>query len=128
MADGLKQMGPGPFLAEYKYDGQRAQIHLAPDGAVSIFSRNGEDHSRRFPDVADYVREASAGGCRSCVVDAEVVAIDPASGQLRPFQDLSTRARGEVQAHEVTCWTLNVCRFMCFFGVETCVAQREGAP
>ncbi len=35
VADGLRQLGPGaPLLAEYKYDGVRAQIHLLPDGRV----------------------------------------------------------------------------------------------
>lgn len=39
LQDGLRQLGPGAFLAEYKYDGQRAQVHLAAGGAVKVFSR-----------------------------------------------------------------------------------------
>ncbi len=39
-------LGDLPFSAEYKYDGQRAQIHASNDGSearVKIFSRHLED-------------------------------------------------------------------------------------
>ena len=58
--DALRQL-KGAFLAEYKYDGQRAQIHLLRGGAVKVFSRNSEDKTGAFPDVIDAVRAASAG-------------------------------------------------------------------
>ncbi|KAK9793179.1 hypothetical protein WJX73_007861 [Symbiochloris irregularis] len=101
--DALRQLGSTPFLAEHKYDGQRAQIHLLPDGSVKVFSRNCEDRSPSFPDVADAVRAAAKGGAKTLVMDAELVAVDRANdNRLRAFQELSTRARGQVTTHEVT--------------------------
>jgi DNA ligase-1 len=46
LPDGLRLLGPGPFLAEYKYDGQRAQVHLLPGGQVRLFSRNCEERTQ----------------------------------------------------------------------------------
>ena len=69
--DALKQLKGQAFLAEYKYDGQRAQIHLLPDRSVRLFSRNCEDKTAAFPDVVEAVQRNATG--EMFVQDAEVI-------------------------------------------------------
>ena len=59
--DAIKQLRGAPFLAEYKYDGTRAQIHLLPDNSVKVFSRNCEDKTASMPDVVAAVQAAAKG-------------------------------------------------------------------
>ncbi|KDQ53466.1 hypothetical protein JAAARDRAFT_39145 [Jaapia argillacea MUCL 33604] len=96
-----------PFTAEFKYDGQRAQIHAArSDGErtlVGIFSRNLEDMTTKYPDVVQLVHgifERSTD-IKSFIIDAEIVGIHPDTGELRTFQELSNRARKDVQMGDV---------------------------
>ena len=93
----LKRLNGQKFTCEYKYDGERAQVHLLPDGTTKVFSRNLLDTSEKFPEVPVYVREA-ASEVESCVMDAEVVAFNRETGQLVPFQILSTRKKTEESA------------------------------
>ncbi|ESQ28710.1 hypothetical protein EUTSA_v10018010mg [Eutrema salsugineum] len=83
------------FTCEYKYDGQRAQIHQLLDGTVRIFSRNGDETTSRFPDLVDVIKQFSCHAAETFMLDAEVVAIDRKNGnKLMSFQELSTRERG----------------------------------
>ena len=44
----------------------------------------------------------TAGGARELVMDTELVAVDRAEGnRLKAFQELSTRARGQTEMHQV---------------------------
>ena len=81
------------FTVEWKYDGERAQVHVLEDGTVRVFSRNSENTTGKYPDVAGYIKEAMKDNVKSCILDGEIVAYDAEKGQFRPFQVLSTRAR-----------------------------------
>jgi len=89
------------FTCEFKYDGERAQVHLLPDGTFRIFSRNSEDNSQKYPDVMAILAGAKRGHVRSIVIDAEVVAYDREKKELLPFQVLSTRKRKEESAADI---------------------------
>ena len=91
----LKRLNGQMFTCEYKYDGERAQVHLLPDGTTKVFSRNLLDTSEKFPEVPQFVRDACCkdSSINSFVMDTEVVAFNPKTGQLVPFQVLSTRKK-----------------------------------
>jgi DNA ligase-1 len=75
---------------EYKYDGERVQIHKDGD-SISLFSRRHEEISSQYPDVVEYVLTNVKAS--TCVLEAECVAVDPRTGKLRPFQELMRRRR-----------------------------------
>ncbi len=80
----------GPVVAQYKYDGLRAQIHK--DGQqVTIFSRNLEDQSHMFPElVAGTLKQVRA---ESTILDAEALAYNATSEEFLPFQETTRRRR-----------------------------------
>jgi DNA ligase-1 len=89
-AEILQKLG-GSCAAEYKYDGMRIQAHRTADGQLELFTRRLERVSNQFPDVvrmlADGVRP------RTVILEGEIVAADPATGELRPFQEVMFRRR-----------------------------------
>ncbi|KIK99060.1 hypothetical protein PAXRUDRAFT_794423 [Paxillus rubicundulus Ve08.2h10] len=97
------RLGELQFAAEFKYDGQRAQIHASRVGGdnpqVHIFSRHLENMTTKYPDVVSLVRcmFERASNLQSFIIDSEVVAIDPTDGGLRSFQELSNRAKKDVE-------------------------------
>ncbi|KAA1074966.1 hypothetical protein PGT21_025855 [Puccinia graminis f. sp. tritici] len=91
------------FTCEYKYDGERAQIHFLSDGSISIFSRNSENMSVKYPDMVDQLpRAIKKDVTRNFVLDAEAVAWDRSTKKILPFQELSKRKRKDVKAEEIT--------------------------
>ncbi len=86
----LRKLG-GKGLAEYKYDGERAQIHLLPNGKVVIYSRRLENITHSYPDVVQYAK--SSLKAKEAIVEGEIVAVNPETGELRPFQELMHRRR-----------------------------------
>jgi len=86
----LARLG-GECAAEYKYDGVRIQAHRTADGTIELFTRRLERVSAQFPDV---VKLLKAGlGPAEAIIEGEVVAFDPAAGELRPFGEVMTRRR-----------------------------------
>ncbi len=85
----FKKVG-GKAIVEYKYDGERAQIHKKDD-QIYIFSRRMENITNMYPDVVSMARERIKA--REAIVEGEIVAIDPETLELRPFQELMHRKR-----------------------------------
>lgn len=75
--------------AEYKLDGERAQVHKTKDGKITIFSRRLEPITDQYRDVAEALKALPA---RDFIVEGEVVAIDK-HGRYLPFQELMHRRR-----------------------------------
>ncbi|KAJ4959815.1 hypothetical protein NE237_019725 [Protea cynaroides] len=91
----LKMFQGRAFTCEYKYDGQRAQIHRLTDASVRVFSRNGDETTSRFPDLVNIIKESCKPDAVTFILDAEVVAVDRRNGcKLMSFQELSSRERG----------------------------------
>ncbi len=114
------------FTCEYKYDGERAQIHfVAHDspqhyattvpsagrtekGISNIFSRNSEDLSKKYPDILEKLPTWVKDGNKSFVLDCETVAWDVTEKKVLPFQQLMTRKRKDVKTEDVK---VKVCVF-----------------
>lgn len=96
------------FSCEFKYDGQRAQVHCDEKGNVTIFSRHLEVMTEKYPDLVALVPKIRGEGVSSFILEGEVVALDRESGELKPFQILANRARKDVVIQSVT---VDVCLF-----------------
>eukprot|EP01134_Creolimax_fragrantissima_P004545 CFRG4545T1 len=88
------------FSCEYKYDGERAQVHLLADGSMMIYSRNLEDNTSKYPDVMQKVKKCYGSKVESFIIDCEAVAYDIENKRILPFQVLTTRKRKNVEDHD----------------------------
>uniref|UniRef100_A0A674BUW9 DNA ligase n=1 Tax=Salmo trutta TaxID=8032 RepID=A0A674BUW9_SALTR len=97
----MKRFDEAAFTCEYKYDGERAQIHILENGEVRIFSRNQEDNTTKYPDIISRIPTVKNESVVSCVLDSEAVAWDREKKQIQPFQVLTTRKRKDVAAADI---------------------------
>lgn len=85
----LEKLG-GKCVAEYKYDGERIQAHKKDD-KVMLFSRRLENISGQYPDLVDLIKTQVEA--KEVILEAECVAMDLGTGEMRPFQELMHRRR-----------------------------------
>jgi DNA ligase-1 len=98
---------PGEFAVEDKYDGIRAQVHIAPIAAstsdnrssrihgtiqsgmrVALFSRTLDEITLSFPDLVEPLAIV-LGETGELILDGEIVPIQ--NGHILPFQELQKR-------------------------------------
>ncbi|KAJ2909936.1 ATP-dependent DNA ligase Cdc17, partial [Coemansia aciculifera] len=110
--DVLRRFEGKPFTCEFKYDGERSQIHYTreDDGTAKcvIFSRNAENNTNKYPDIVNSVKEFALEGVTSFILDCEAVAWDKLGGKIRSFQTLSSRKKKVGDESEIT---VGVCCF-----------------
>ncbi|KAI8646931.1 ATP-dependent DNA ligase [Parasitella parasitica] len=90
------------FTCEFKYDGERAQIHRLEDGTIKVYSRNSENMSVRYPDIMNAVNQWIKPTTATFILDCEAVAWDKQESKILPFQVLSTRKRKDVKEEDIT--------------------------
>ena len=80
----------GEVAVEKKFDGTRVAIHWEMDKNVRTFTRNLDENSHMFPELADIKGTLNA---KSVILDSEAVGIDKKTGKILPFQMTITRKR-----------------------------------
>jgi DNA ligase-1 len=80
----------GRCAAEFKYDGERMQIHKHGQ-EVTLFSRRLEVITNHYPDTVRLAAEHVKA--KEAILECEGVAVDVDSGELLPFQQLMHRRR-----------------------------------
>ena len=89
-SDELLERFGGHCSLEYKYDGLRVQIHKKGK-EVKLFSRRPEEITNQFPDVIQFIQEASIED--EYIIEGEIVAFDQNLDKILPFQQVSQRKR-----------------------------------
>jgi len=97
MKDAFERVGK-PAALEYKYDGFRLQIHKIGD-SIDLFTRRLDNVSKQFPDVVkiakDYIKS------KNCILDSEVIGIDPKTHSWLAFQQISQRIKRKYDIQQI---------------------------
>uniref|UniRef100_A0A6B2KYI7 DNA ligase 1 n=1 Tax=Arcella intermedia TaxID=1963864 RepID=A0A6B2KYI7_9EUKA len=96
------------FTAEWKYDGERTQIHCLPSGEIRVYSRKLDETTQKFPDIVADIKQALGDNTKSFILDCEAVAFNRETNQILPFQILSTRSKKSVKIADIK---VSVCLF-----------------
>jgi len=80
----------GKAFVEFKYDGERMQIHRKGMD-VMIFSRRQENITSQYPDVVSRVLDHVKAG--EAILECEAVPVSLDTGEMLPFQELMHRRR-----------------------------------
>ena len=67
---------------------------------MSIFSRNQENNTTKYPDIINRMPNAFVN-VKSAIIDSECVAWDPEKKQILPFQVLTTRKKKDVDEKDI---------------------------
>lgn len=99
----LERFDSAKFTCEWKYDGERAQIHLLENGEIRIYSRNQENNTSKYPDLISRFRAwiKPDHDLKTAILDTEAVAWDTEKKQILPFQVLSTRKRKDAVESDI---------------------------
>ena len=92
------------WIHEIKFDGYRVQVHLVNKAvkAVKVFTRRGNDWTKRFRKIADDAWHIAAG---SATVDGEVV-VPSDNGTT----DFSVLQQNELKGNRArSCWSRSIC-------------------
>ncbi|KFY41634.1 hypothetical protein V495_04853 [Pseudogymnoascus sp. VKM F-4514 (FW-929)] len=108
LSEMLTKLQGRDFSCEFKYDGQRAQVHCDANGKVSIFSRHLELMTDKYPDLVALIPKIRGDSVNSFILEGEVVAVDRETGDLKTFQTLTNRARKDVDIGSIK---IDVCLF-----------------
>jgi DNA ligase-1 len=85
----LEKLG-GKCVAEYKYDGERVQMHKKGTKVI-LYSRRLENISDQYPDAVELLKKHVKA--KEAIMEGECVAMDFETGEMRPFQELMHRRR-----------------------------------
>ncbi len=107
----VEKMG-GTCAIEYKYDGIRVQAHIGKD-SVRLFSRSLEALTQTGPDRAAELRRACRYG--EAIIEGECVAVDPDTGNMLPFQNVTHRRKKHGMEDAVRDVPVRIFMFDCLY-------------
>jgi len=81
---------PSDFVVDYKYDGNRYQIHIEGQKTM-IFNRKGKIVTHQFPDVVEIVQ---GYGVKNAILDGEIYPILE-NGAPAPHKQMGTRVHSK---------------------------------